>query len=391
MVQFGIDQLLKLTPAWKKQRIGFVTNQAATTNELISSRKALLDHGFNITKLFSPEHGLLLDGADGAPMPDGVDSLTGIKVISLYGKKLAPTSSDLSEIDLLLFDIPDIGCRYYTYLWTLSYLMEAAAFHQLPLVILDRPNPISGNLALAEGPMLTASEASFIGRWNIPIRHSCTLGELAKYFNEVRNMGCMLEIIRCSNWNRTDFQPDWDIPFVPTSPAIQSFQSMLLYPGLCLFEATNISEARGTHFAFQAIGAPWMETSMIVGIMNQMSMEEVLATSIQFEPFEGKYLDQVCKGLQFKVQQPEYFQIVSYGLMLIRLLKEMHPNEFAWKPYITSVNKTGMHHLSKLLGILEAEKMFELPLQKFIAQSAKLTAVPAWKEAVEPYLMYGTI
>jgi uncharacterized protein YbbC (DUF1343 family) len=388
MVQFGIDQLLKQMPLWKNHRIGFVTNQAATTNDLIPSRKALIDHGFNITTLFSPEHGLMVDGADGKPMPDSIDQLTGLKIISLYGKKLAPTASDLSEVDILLFDIPDIGCRYYTYLWTLTYLMESCAFHQIPLVVLDRPNPISGNMLLAEGPMLESTEASFIGRWNIPVRHSCTLGELSKYFNAVRSIGCVLEIITCKEWNRSDFQPHWGIPFVATSPAIQNFESMLLYPGLCLLEATNISEGRGTHLAFQVAGAPWIESKTATALLNQMSLDEIVAIPKTFEPFEGKYMDQLCNGMQFNIQQRDFFQSVSYGLLLVRMLKELYPKDFKWNSYPTSVNKDGLHHLSKLLGITDAEKIFELPLQKFIAQSAKITSINHWKDAVMPYLLY---
>jgi uncharacterized protein YbbC (DUF1343 family) len=388
MIEFGVDRILKNPPAWKTQRIGLVTNQAATTQDLVPSRKALLDAGFHLVTLFSPEHGLMVDGPDGHPIPDGKDALTGLPIISLYGQKLSPTATDLSHIDLLVFDIPDIGCRFYTYLWTLSYLMEAAAFHQIPLVVLDRPNPVSGNLSLAEGPMLEASEASFIGRWNLPVRHSCTLGELAQYFNATRSLGCLLEVVPCRNWNRDDFQPDWGIPFVPTSPAIQDFAAMLLYPGICLLEATNISEGRGTHLSFKIAGAPWMNGKQVAGIFNQLALEELTAIPINFEPFDAKYANQTCSGIQFQVLEPPYFQSMGYGLLLIKLIKELYPKQFQWSPYPTSVNKTGQRHLNKLLGIPDAEKLFDLPLQTFIAQTSKLTAVGDWKEAVTPYLLY---
>ena len=180
-IRFGIDELLAANPPWKNDCIGMVTNEAATTHDLRASRKALLHAGFNVVKLFSPEHGLDVQGADGHFMQDGTDKLTGLPVVSLYSEKLAPSADDLAGIDVLLFDIPDAGSRFYTYLWTMTHVMEACAAHQKRLIILDRPNPISGNFDLAEGPILDEEPASFIGRWASPIRHSCTLGELARY------------------------------------------------------------------------------------------------------------------------------------------------------------------------------------------------------------------
>lgn len=185
MVKTGIDILLEHTPSWKQSRIGLVTNDAALTGQGIASRKAILDNGFNLVRIFSPEHGLSATGADGAPMKDQKDPLTGLPVISLYGEKVAPAADDLCDLDLLLFDIPDAGTRFYTYLWTLTYCLEVCASTKTTLIVLDRPNPLSGILSLAGGPFLDESNcSSFIGRWSIPIRHSCTLGELALYFNQ---------------------------------------------------------------------------------------------------------------------------------------------------------------------------------------------------------------
>ena len=387
-VRFGIDHILVNPPLWKKDRIGLVTNHAATTQALTPSRQALLQQQFNIQKLFSPEHGLDVSGADGHEMKDGTDALTGLPIISLYSTKLAPSKIDLADIDIVLFDIPDVGSRFYTYLWTLTYTMEACAQFQKKLIILDRPNPVSGNLDLAEGPILDESQASFIGRWPLPIRHSCTLGELALYFNSTRNIQCDLEVIKCEDWERNSFQPDWGIRFVPTSPAIQSFESMLLYPGLCLLEATNISEGRGTDMAFRIAGAPWIKGDAIAGILNDMGLDEVSITPTGFTPTESKYANQLCSGLQLEVRQPEFFQPVSYGLILIRLIKQMYPKLFEWRPYPTLVNPTGKQHLDKLLGITDSEKIFELPLPKFITEITRLTQCKNWKREIGPYLLY---
>ena len=170
MIKFGVDILLQISPIWKNKRIGLVTNIAAVTNNNLPTREALLKNNFTISKLFSPEHGLDIVGADGHEIKDGIDELTGLPIISLYSNKLAPTKEDLEDIDIILFDIPDIGSRFYTYLWTMTYVMEACALHNKPLVILDRPNPIGGDINKAEGPMLDEINCpSFIGRWDIPV------------------------------------------------------------------------------------------------------------------------------------------------------------------------------------------------------------------------------
>ncbi len=387
-LHFGIDCLLRNPPSWKNQRIGLVTNHAATTAHLSASREALLENGFKVVVLFSPEHGLDVQGADGHEMLDGKDVLTGLPVISLYSHKLAPSPADLLNVDILLFDIPDVGSRFYTYLWTLTHVMEAAAAAKKKLVVLDRPNPVSGNLDLAEGPILDESQASFIGRWPVPVRHSCTLGELALYFNAERHLACDLELVRCEGWERNSFQPDWGIRFVPTSPAIRDFNSMLLYPGTCLLEATNISEGRGTDTAFQLAGAPWMDGMDIAGIFHGFGMDEVEVESVAFTPDSSKYQGELCQGIRLTPRDPAYFQPVFLGLVLIRMVKELYPSRFAWAPYPTLVNPTGEHHLDKLLGIPDSEDLFSLPLPKFMAEVTKLTRCADWKKAVSKYLLY---
>jgi uncharacterized protein YbbC (DUF1343 family) len=387
-IRFGIDNLLNNPPSWKAARIGLVTNHAATTYDMVPSRKALLHQSFNLQKLFSPEHGLDVQGADGHEMKDGTDILTGLPVISLYSHKLAPSADDLADIDILLFDIPDVGSRFYTYLWTMTHVMEACARQNKKLIILDRPNPISGNFDLAEGPVLDELQASFIGRWAIPVRHSCTLGELARYFNEIKNIHCNLEVILCEGWNRNSFQPDWGLRFVPTSPAIQSFESMLLYPGMCLLEATNISEGRGTDRAFCIAGAPWIKGSAIAAGFHDMGLDEIEVSPVDFMPGNSKYSGQLCGGIQLSLREPEYFQPVFFGLLLIKLVKEFYPGLFEWAPYPTLVNPDGTAHLNKLLGIAGSEELFNKPFPQFMATIARLTQSPGWKETMAGYLLY---
>ncbi|MBS1671545.1 MAG: DUF1343 domain-containing protein [Bacteroidetes bacterium] len=386
MILFGIDILLNTNIDWKKQRIALVTNHAATTNTFIPSRKALIDKGFNIVKLFSPEHGLNIKGADGASIKDGKDALTQLPVISLYNKKLQPNENDLNDIDIVLFDIPDIGCRYYTYLWTMTHVLEACSKYNKKLIILDRPNPLSGNLNLAEGAMLNETNcSSFIGRWNIPLRHSCTLGELALYFNQQKNIHANIEIIKCKNWNRNMFQTDWQMAFVPTSPAMQSFTAAMLYPGLGLLEATNISEGRGTMKPFTVAGSVWMKNNLISNKLNQLGIK---TKPIVFTPTESKYANELCNGVEFYVDDVSQFQSVKNGLLFIKLVKDLHEDKFEWKPYPTNVNPSGKNHLDKLLGVFESEKLFDLSFNKFTQKINEITNVSFWKETIKNYLLY---
>lgn len=387
MVVFGIDTLLASAPGWKATPMALLTNEAATTNRLVPSRQALMEHGFNVIKLFSPEHGLSARGADGHLMPDGTDVLTQLPVISLYSGKLQPSADDLADVEMVLFDVPDAGARFYTYLWTMSHLLQACALHGKTLVILDRPNPVSGRMELSEGPILEMAQSSFIGRWPLPVRHSCTFGELARYFNHTQNIGCRLEVIRCDRWEREMFQPDWGIPFVPTSPAIRDFQSMLLYPGLCLLEATNICEGRGTEHSFTSAAAPWIDGKILAEIASPV-MEETEIRPVQYTPATGKYAQQLCSGISLRVKDPRYFQSVFPGMLLIKLIKDLYPQHFAWNTYPTLVNPSGTGHLDKLLGITGSESIFDLDFGGFIAQTQKRARATEWPTMVKEYLLY---
>ncbi|MFZ9171270.1 MAG: exo-beta-N-acetylmuramidase NamZ family protein [Sediminibacterium sp.] len=388
MISFGIDEIIHQNPAWKTKRIGLVTSDAATTNTGILSRTALVQAGFNIVCLFSPEHGISAKAPDGEAQQNGMDEITGLPIISLYGNKYMPTAQDLENIDIVLFDIPDIGARFYTYLWTLTYVLEACALNKKECIVLDRPNPVSGNFDSSEGPFLEEESSSFIGRWNIPIKHSATLGELALYFNSTKNIGASLTVVTVKNWDRDTFVTNWETNFVPTSPAIQNPNSMLLYPGLCLLEATNISEGRGSQYSFETAAAPWMQTSEIIGFINQSFVDEIKASSISFTPTSGKYAYTICKGIHFEVIDPLFYKPVFFGLLLLYIIRAKHPQAFLWAPYKTAVNPSGENHLDKLLGINNAQKLFELPLPQFIANCTKLTHCAGWPEQMIPYLLY---
>ena len=386
-LQFGIDILLKNEPNWKKDRIGMLTNDAAKTNKGIISRLALKEAGYNLIKIFSPEHGIKTIGADGAFTKDSLDEITGLPIISLYGEKFMPSENDLADIDIMLFDIPDAGTRFYTYLWSMTYWIEAAAKFQKQVIILDRPNPLGGSIPMSEGPMLDDTLTSFIGRFNIPIKHQCTLGELAKYFNTNQGWNANIKIINCEGWNREQLFYDWNLQWVNPSPALQNIEANILYPGLCFFEATNVSVGRGSNYSFEWIGAEWMNipAMMLVGknIMKEDLKIENLSLPITIDGNTNE-----TKGIRIKIIEPKFYSAVINGLILLKLVKDIHPNEFKWMPYKTNANPTGENHLSFLLGIPNAEAIFDLPLQQWLQKINTLVRVEQWRNEIMPYLLY---
>lgn len=389
MVKAGIDIVLQKPPEWKRQRIGLVTNDAALTCQGHFSRTALLNKGFNLVKIFSPEHGISAAGADGVPMQDQLDPLTRLPVVSLYGKKLAPSANDLLDVDLLLFDIPDAGTRFYTYLWTLSYCLEVCGLTHTPLIVLDRPNPISGLLSLASGPFLEESNcSSFIGRWSIPIRHSCTLGELGLYFNSEKKLNCPLQIICCEGWERHWFYFDTQWKFVAPSPALQQFENMLLYPGTCLLEATNLHEGRGTDLAFALVAAPWLDAILLRERLESHGIVGVDYRISQFISSSVRYTGQLCTALEFAVGDPKVFDAVSFGFLLIKCIKDQH-SSFAWDTYPTAVNPTGEHHLDRLSGVANSQQWFDLAVDEFkILIRDRCATSTSWSGKISSFLLY---
>jgi len=386
-LQFGIDIVLKNLPYWKEKRIGILTNDAAKTNKGIISRIALKEAGFNLVKIFSPEHGIKAIGADGAYMNDGIDEITGLPIISLYGEKFIPTEDDLADVEIMLFDIPDAGTRFYTYLWSMTYWIEAAAKYDKQVIILDRPNPLGGNMTMCEGPMLDAELSSFIGRFNIPIKHQCTLGELANYFNASQNWNANLKVVQCDPLNREKQFYDWNIKWVNPSPALQNIEANLLYPGLCFFEATNVSVGRETDYSFEWIGADWFNLPAIIMICQNILRDDIKTETLTL-PISNNGIINNTKGIRVKVIDPKNYDAVLNGLLLMKLIKDIHPKDFKWMPYPTTANPSGANHLSLLLGIPNAEALFELPLQQWLQQIIILLGVQEWRTKIEPYLLY---
>jgi len=389
--RFGIDLLLADPPdALTRARVGLVTNDAAATSlaspggVLVPSRVALLRAGVKLVRLFSPEHGLGAAAPDGAPVGHGVDPLTALPVTSLYGATRRPTPAMLTEVDILLFDIPDIGCRYYTYIWTLSHVMEACAETGTPLWVLDRPNPLGGELAAAEGPMLDeAHVSSFVGRWSIPVRHSLTAGELARLWQRERGLDLALRVIPVAGWRRQDHWPGTGNPFLPPSPNMPSYETALLYPGTCLFEGTNLSEGRGTALPFRVVGAPWLDGWRLAHSFNALGLPGIRARGIHFVPSSGKHAGIHCQGVMLHPTDPARLRPVAGGLHLLAQILRQHPEEFAWLPYPSAANQPGFGHFDRLIGRLDIRETLAALPPDLGQRIQEWTQASGWRERVD--------
>ena len=394
-VRYGIDMLLAgMVGQIRGQRIGLVTNDAAATSatythRLTPTRLALLEADVNLVALFSPEHGLGAAAADGAEVGHGFDPLTGLPVYSLYGAHFRPSPEQLDGLDLLLFDIPDVGARFYTYIWTLSHVLEACAEAGLPLWVLDRPNPLGGYLADAEGPMLDEARIStFVGRWDIPIRHCLTAGELARLWHREKGLSLELMVVKMGGWSRKDQWPATGNPFVPMSPAMPSYEAALVYPGTCLFEGTNVSEGRGTANPFQQIGAPWMDSLAVADGFNAQAVPGIVARPVQFTPSSSKFAGELCHGVMLHGVEAQRARPVQAGLLLLAEIIDLHRAEFAWLPYPSAANAPGYGHFDRLVGQLHIREALSAQLDNLRSQIVGWTATPNWARRVGEILLY---
>lgn len=382
-VTFGIDEI----GGGDGRRVGMVTNDAAMASDgRRRSRVVLMERGWKVVRLFGPEHGLAATAADGAKVGDGTDPVTGLPVVSLYGDRVRPSREQLADLDVLVFDIPDCGARFYTYIWTLSHLLEACAEARKPLIVLDRPNPIGGRLDDAEGPMLNEEYVStFVGRWNMPVRHSLTLGELATHWNTERKIGCDLSVVRCGGWSREMHWPATRLPFVPMSPAMRSYESALLYPGTCLVEGTNLSEGRGTDWPFRVAGAPWLDADPIVDELNGNALPGVRFARFDFTPSARKFADQRCSGVRADLTDAHAVRSVPVGLLLIAAIARRHPGQFEWLLYKSATQHAGGGHFDRLIGVEGVRDAID----DGALNAAAITRPTGWADRVRPALLYA--
>ncbi|MCP4624549.1 MAG: DUF1343 domain-containing protein [bacterium] len=332
-IQTGLERLIKEPGLCiSHERIGLLCNPASVDSRIDHTR-LLIDRAFpqQLKALYSPQHGFFAEKQDNMiESEDLLDSVLKIPVYSLYGKSRKPDARMFEPIDVLLVDLQDVGTRVYTFIYTLSYCLEAARDYGVRVIILDRPNPINGNQV--EGNCLAADCASFVGRYPIPMRHGLTIGELAKLFNDYFAIGCELEVITMNGWKRDMLFDDTGLPWVAPSPNLPTPESTLVYPGQVILEGTNLSEGRGTTQPFELLGAPYLDVSKVISTLENINLPGTILRPAVFEPTSNKWQATPCKGFQIHITDPVQFQPYATTLHLIRAVISNHAEQFEWKP-----------------------------------------------------------
>ena len=324
----------------KKQRIGIVVNPASVNRYIEATLDLLLKNAVEVKAIFGPQHGLYAETQANMIEWDGfIDKRTGIPVYSLYGKVRKPQPEMLKEIDTLVFDLPDVGARYYTFIWTLGLCMQACAEQQKRIVILDRPNPING--VKVEGPVIDPEFSSFVGMYPIAVRHGMTVGELALLFNDEFGIKCQLEVVKMEGWRRSMWFDDTGLPWIMPSPNMPTLDTATVYPGMCLLEGTNLSEGRGTTRPFEIFGAPWLDPYLLKEKLEREDFSGIFFRSLCFVPTFNKWKDELCRGIQIHVTDREQFLPFEIALAIVKYSRELHPDSFRWNapPYEYEENK----------------------------------------------------
>jgi uncharacterized protein YbbC (DUF1343 family) len=322
----GIDVLeaQKFAPLAGK-RVGLITNQTGIDRNRRSTID-LLAHApaVKLVALFSPEHGIR--GAVDERVSSATDAATGLPVYSLYGEDVRPTDVMLQGLDALVFDIQDAGVRFYTYITTMGYTMEAVGKHHIAYYVLDRPDPLGGERI--EGPMLDKDRTNFVAYFPMPVRMGMTLGEMAQMFNAENKIGVELHVIAMRNWRRQDYFDDTGLPWVNPSPNLRSFRAENLYPGLEILQAGGISAGRGTDKPFERIGAPWIRSDAFIKEMNRRGVAGVRFIADRFTPDSGLYAGQVCEGARVVITNRALFESTRMGIEIAAALGKLYPSDF---------------------------------------------------------------
>jgi uncharacterized protein YbbC (DUF1343 family) len=328
----GLDVLRRDGHPWlRDRRVGLITNPVGITHDLQNGIDVLYRHpDCRLVALYGPEHGLRGDAQDAIPIETATDPRTGLPVYSLYGPTQKPTPEMLAGVDLLIVDLQDAGVRFYTYLYTMAYAMQAAAEQGIPILVLDRPTPIGGEAV--EGPILDPAYASFVGLYPIPIRPGMTISELALLFNAEFGISAELDAVRCQGWRRNLWFDQTGLPWVMPSPNLPTLDSATVYPGTCLIEGTNVSEGRGTTRPFELIGAPWIDPYALADAMNALALPGVRFRPAYFTPVFSKHQGVLCAGVQLHVHDRLALHSVAVAVHLIQAIRQLHPDRFEWRP-----------------------------------------------------------
>ncbi|MCE5312900.1 MAG: DUF1343 domain-containing protein [Nitrospiraceae bacterium] len=335
-VKIGLELIdEKLPSALNGARAGLLVHPASVDSTLVHA----VDRFSNFSKvklsaLFGPQHGIYGQTQDNMIEWSGFrDPKTGIPVYSLYGENRKPTTEMLSEIDLLIVDVQDVGARYYTFIWTLDLCMQACLESGKSVVVLDRPNPICGNML--EGPVLDPDYSSFVGLKPLPVRHAMTIGEIARYLKHKYYENLDLHVIKMDGWKRGMWFDETGLPWIMPSPNMPTLDTAVVYPGMCLLEGTNLSEGRGTTRPFEIFGAPFIEPHRLISRLNDFRLEGIVFRRMFFEPTFQKHAGKLCGGAQIHVLDRTKFKPFKTAVAILKAVHELYHESFAWKqpPY----------------------------------------------------------
>lgn len=377
-VKLGLDVLLDDQLALlQDQRVGIVVHPASINARLEHTGDLLFNHpGVHLTTIMGPQHGIQGETQDNMiEWEDCHDPATDLPVYSLYGKTRSPTEEMFKNVDVVVFDLQDVGARPYTYIHTLALVMRACREQGKSLVVLDRPNPING--VDTEGTVLDPDFSSFVGLYPLAMRHGMTVGELALYLNREFQIDCRLEVVKMQGWTRDMFFSDTQLPWVLPSPNMPTLETAIVYPGMCLLEGTNISEGRGTTRPFELSGAPWINPTQMVRELDRMDLPGVVFRPVHFTPTFHKWASERIGGVQIHVSDRGTFRPVLTGLALLTLYRNVGKDRFAWKspPYEYETEKLpidilcGTDRIRQLIeagaGLDDLQNSWKIGLQKF--------------------------
>lgn len=319
----GIDNLPQYASLFRNRRLGLITNPSGVTRDLRATADILAEQ-FNLTTLFGPEHGIRGDAQAGISVGDTLDSVLNIPVYSLHGKTHHICDEAFDRIDALVYDIQDVGCRFYTYIYTLAFAMQDAKQHNIPVIVLDRINPLGNELR--EGIILdTEHFASFVGEYPMPARYGLTVGEYARYINDTFDIHCDLTVVPCSPHPRSARFSDFGLPWVAPSPNIPTPETALAYVGTCLFEGTNLSEGRGTTHPFELIGAPFIDAPKLVAALNSHRLPGLLWRPTHFTPMFSKHAEKLCHGVQIHITDSNAARPFEAAIWLFHEIRQQCP------------------------------------------------------------------
>ena len=378
-VSSGVDRLSTLDALLQGRRVGLMTNPTGIDHQLRSTID-LVNERYRLTALYAVEHGIRGDAQAGAKIGTTVDPATGVTVFSAYGANDHFTDEMLDAFDVLVFDIQDVGARFYTYLYSLSYAMEACARAGKDMVVLDRVNPLGG--CKRTGTILDRRFASFVGDYELPTQYALTIGEYARYVRDYLGLQVSLTVAPLEGWSREMYLDDTDLPWVAPSPNCPDLAAALCYTGTCIFEGSNCSEGRGTTLPFQVIGAPYIDGAALEARMNALQLPGLHFRRTSFTPTFSKHQGQLCHGVQMHILDRESCDAFAGGLLLMDAIREMYPEDFAFIRW----TEEGGYSVDKLLGT-DAYRTGRLSARALIEQSRE--PVARFGERVKPYLLYA--